>query len=100
MDTYATSIAASSMMVDDDGMYYGTVLASKHGLGENAFIVRAVHKDNTDLSQNNVLCAYETLSNGDIRVYADEPISLRITIGRGNPITTAIAGEGEEYADI
>ena len=100
MDTYATSIAADSMMVDEDGMYYGTVLASRHKLGESAFVVRAVYKDNSDLSQNNVLCAYKTLSNGDIRVYVNEPVSLRVTIGRGIPITTTTTGEDEEHADI
>lgn len=50
MDTYATSISAESMQMDDDGTYYGTILASRHNLGDSAFVVRAVRKDNSDLS--------------------------------------------------
>lgn len=99
MDTFATSISDESMQMDDDGTYYGTVLASRHGLGDNVFVVRAVHRDNTAGTLENVLCSYKTLSNGDIRIYVDEPISLRVTLGRGNPILTSIAGEGETYAD-
>lgn len=100
MDTYATSISAESMQMDDDGTYYGTILASRHNLGDSAFVVRAVRKDNSDLSQNNVLCFYKTLSNGDVRVYVDEPVSLRVTIGKGVPVTVTTTEEGEEYADI
>lgn len=98
-DFFATSIMGSTMQMDDDGKYYGTVLASRHGMGENAYVARAVHKDGTDSSLDNVLCAYKTLSNGDIRVYVDEPVSLRVTICRGNPTTVTTAGEVEEYAD-
>lgn len=99
MEIYSTSISASSMMVDDDGMYYGTILASRHGMGTNAFVVRAVHKNNnTELE--NVLCAYKTEANGDIKIYADEPVSIRVTIGQGVPLTSlSIAGEGEDYED-
>ena len=99
MNTFATSISDESMQMDDDGTYYGTVLASRHGLGENVFVVRAVHRDNTEGTQENVLCSYKTLSNGDIRIYVDEPVSLRVTLGQGNPPLTLTAEEGEEYAD-
>lgn len=100
METYATSIAASSMILGEDGLYYGTIPASKHGCGDMAFIVRAVHRDTTAQTQQNVLCAYETLSNGDIVVYMHEPVSIRVTIGRGNPILTSSSTlEVEEYAD-
>lgn len=99
MDTYATSISDSSMIRGDDGVYYDTIPASRHGMGTNAFVVRAVYK-NADTELENVLCAYKTLANGDIIVYADEPVSIRITIGRGIPITTSsMMGEEEDDAD-
>lgn len=99
METYATSIIDESMQMDDDGTYYGTILASRHGLGDNAFVVRAVRRNSSTGIQENVLCSYKTLSNGDIRVYVDEPVSLRVTLGRGDSVSASIAGEGEEYAD-
>lgn len=99
METYATSIIDESMQMDDDGTYYGTILASRHGLGDNAFVVRAVHRNSSTGIQENVLCSYKTLSNGDIRVYVDEPVSLRVTLGRGDSVIASIAGEGEEHAD-
>lgn len=89
METYATSVAASAMVQDEDGTYYGTVLASKHNLGENAFVVRAVRRDTTAQTEENVLCSYKTLTNGDIRIYADEPTSIRVTLGRGNPVNAS-----------
>lgn len=49
--------------------------------------MRAVHR-NSDLELDNVLCAYKVLSTGDIRIYVDEPVSLRVTVGRGVPVTT------------
>lgn len=99
METYATSIIDESMQMDDDGTYYGTILASRHGLGDNAFVVRAVRRNSSTGIQENVLCSYKTLSNGDIRVYVDEPVSLRVTLGRGDSVAASIAGEDEEYAD-
>lgn len=99
MDTYATSISGSSMMRGDDGVYYGTIPASKHNMGTNAFVVRAVYK-NADTELENVLCAYKTQSNGDIIIYADEPVSIRVTIGRGIPLaSSSMTGEGEDYED-
>lgn len=99
METYATSIIDESMQMDDDGTYYGTILASRHGLGDNAFVVRAVRRNSSTGIQENVLCSYKTLSNGDIRVYVDEPVSLRVTLCRGDSVTASIVGEGEEHAD-
>lgn len=80
MTTFSTSIAASSMILQDDGIYRGTLLASTHGLGTSVFVVRAVAR-NSDLSQENVICAYQVDTNGDIHVYTDEPTTIRITVG-------------------
>lgn len=99
MNTYATSINAESMEMDDDGTYFGTILATRHKLGENAFVVRAIRRNSSTGIQENVLCSYKTLANGDVRVYVDEPVSLRITLGRGDSVTASTMGEDEEYAD-
>lgn len=100
MDIVAVTITSGSMTLDTEtGLYYGTILAEQHNFGANAFIVRAVHR-NSDLELDNVLCAYKVLSTGDIRIYVDEPVSLRVTVGRGVPVTTnGITGEGDEFAD-
>lgn len=100
MDIVAVTINSGSMQLDTaTGQYYGTILAEQHNFGTNAFVVRAVHR-NADLELDNVLCAYKVLSNGDIRIFADEPTSLRVTVGRGVPVaSTTILGEGEDYAD-
>lgn len=99
MDTFATSINSTAMVRGDDGVYYGMVPASRHNMGTNAFVVRAVYK-NDNIEMDNILCAYETKSNGDILIFADEPVSIRVTIGRGVPLTSSSAmGEGEDYAD-
>nr|DAU64758.1 MAG TPA: hypothetical protein [Bacteriophage sp.] len=100
MDIYAATITDESMMYDEDNkMYYGTILATDHGFGVNAFVVRAVHRD-SQLALENILCSYKVLSNGDVRIYVDEPISLRVTIGRGVPVSrSTLLEEGDNYAD-
>lgn len=99
MDIYSTSITASSMIRADDGTYYGTVLASKHGLGSDVFVARAVHRKD-DLQVENVLCSYEVTTAGDVNIYVDEPTSIRVTIAKSTPsASNGIMGEGGEYAD-
>ena len=99
MDMYGTSILGSAMLRADDGTYYGTIAATKHQCGDNAFVSRAVRK-NEDGIWENVLFTYETATSGDITVRVDEPVSLRITIERGRPTgTSGTTGEEEEYAD-
>lgn len=99
MNTYATSITDTSMILQDDGTWCGTILAEKHGLGSSAFVVRAVRR-NADSNFENLLCSYETDGVGNINIYTSEPTSLRVTIGQGIPVTTnSIMGEGEENAD-
>lgn len=99
MDTYATSITDTSMILQDDGTWCGTILAEKHGLGDSAFIIRAVRR-NADGKYENVLCSYQTDSVGNISIYTDEAVTLRVTIGRGIPKkANSIMGEDEEYAD-
>ena len=97
MDIYATSISSGSMILGTDGLYYGTVLATKHGLGTDVFVVRAVHRDD-DLNMENVLCAYKVESNGDVKVFVDEPTSIRVTIGKCSMLasTSGTSGEVEE----
>jgi hypothetical protein len=100
MDIVAVTISSSSMQLETEtGLYYGTILAEQHNFGVNAFVVRAVYR-NSNLELDNVLCSYKVLPTGDIRIYVDEPVSLRITVGRGVPVeTNSILGEGEENAD-
>lgn len=100
MDIVSANISASSMQYDEtEKLFYGTVLASEHGFGMNAFVVRAVYRDD-ELCVNNVLCAYRVETNGDLKVFVDERMSLRLTIGRGVPVTpTNTLEDGDEYAD-
>lgn len=98
MEIFSTSVAAASMMLGDDGLYYGTVLATKHNLGTDVFVARAVHR-NTDMTQDNVLCSYTVETNGDVKIFATEPTTIRLTLAKGTAPTSNTLGEGEEYAD-
>lgn len=98
MEIYSTSVAASSMQLGDDGLYYGTILASRHNLGTDVFVARAVHRD-TNMIQDNVLCAYEIDTDGNVKIFAHEPTSIRITLAKGTASVTNALGEEEEYAD-
>lgn len=98
MEIVATSIASTSMQLGEDGLYYGTIPESTHGFGTDVFVVRALHRD-SNMVQGNVLCAYEVQSNGDVKIFASEPTSIRVTLGKGTPSTYGLFEEGEEYAD-
>lgn len=98
-DFFATSIDGDAMQLGDDGRYFEIIRATRHGMGANAYVSRAVYKDPESSSLDNVLYAYETLTGGDIKIYTDIPVSLRLTICRGNPVTATLFGEDDDYAD-
>lgn len=98
MEIFSTSVAAASMILGDDGLYYGTVLATKHNLGTDVFVARAVHR-NADMTQDNVLCSYKVETNGDVKIFVEEPTTIRLTLAKGTASTNSILGEGDEYAD-
>lgn len=79
MKTANVGISANSYILGDDGRYVGTVLAETHGLGANVFVDKALHR-NDDLTFENVLLSYLVDIDGNVKVYASEPVSLRLTI--------------------
>ena len=79
MTTATVGVSTSSYILGDDGRYVATVLAETHTLGANVFIAKALHR-NDDLTFENVILSYYVDIEGNIKIYADEPISLRLTL--------------------
>lgn len=77
--TYLTSVSAGDFILNDDGIYVATILATKHGLGKHVYIPKAVHR-NEDLTLENVYFTYKVEINGDVKIFTDEPTLIRITI--------------------
>lgn len=98
MNIYSTSVSGASMILGNDGLWYGMIAATKHGLGTDVYIVKAVHKDDTDISLENVLCAYKVDSSGNVYIFVDEPVSIRVTLANTSVSNSAL-GEGDDYAD-
>lgn len=79
MNTANIGVTKESFILGDDGRYVSTILAETHALGTNVFVAKATHRGD-DLTFENVLISYMVDINGDIKIFADEPISMRLTI--------------------
>lgn len=79
METSVISLASGDFILGDDGIYVATILATQHELGTSIYITKAQHR-NSDLTLDNIILSYQIETNGDIKVFASEPTSMRLTV--------------------
>lgn len=79
MKEYVTSVSPANYIRRDDGIYVATILGTTHGLGTAVHVTKSVHR-NTDLTLENVLFSYKVETNGDVKIFTDEPTLIRVTI--------------------
>ena len=59
---YPKSFTVNSFILQEDGRYMATILASSHGLGTNYHVVKMIRRD-SDMNWQNMIATYRILSN-------------------------------------
>ena len=75
---YPKSFLKSNFVLQPDGRYKATLLASVHGLGTNYHVCKKIVRDEDGVTWHNQLAEYKILENGDLEYYADEPCVCKV----------------------
>lgn len=79
---YTKTFTVNDFILNDEGVYVATILATTHGLGTVVHLGKALRHIGNNVFDN-VLPSYRTLVNGDFEFYVSEPGAYRIRIEEG-----------------
>lgn len=77
MAGFPKGFATSSFTLQEDGRYAATITADTHGLGTAYSVTRALRRTDNSTWEN-MIPSYEILSNGDFKLYVDEPGTCKV----------------------
>ena len=69
----------SNDFIEENGIWVATVLATTHQMGVGVTLCKMLKRDSNG-DYHNAVQSFTVESNGDIKIYADEPGVYRITI--------------------
>lgn len=69
----------SNDFIEENGVWVATVLATTHQMGVGVTLCKMLKRDSNG-DYHNAVQSFTVESNGDIKIYADEPGVYRITI--------------------
>lgn len=73
--TYSKTFTTNDFILSE-GIYVATILASTHQLGSVFHLEKALRLD-ADGTWDNILVSYEITSEGDFKLYTEEPMIVR-----------------------
>lgn len=76
---YPKTFTVNNFILQPDGRYMATILASTHGLGINYHVCKMLVRD-VDKNWRNQLAVFRILGNGDFEYYVDEPCICKVIL--------------------
>jgi len=73
------TLTSNNFIEESPGVWVATILATTHQMGAGVTLCKMLRRDSNG-DYHNAVQSFTVESNGDIRIYADEPGIYRITI--------------------